>query len=87
MSMIALIMLGALAGCVASLIMRNDFERSGFMNVQVGISGALFGGALFRISGASGVSDLNSSSFFVAVLAAVLLIAIHKTVSSDGRPI
>ncbi|MBA2279281.1 GlsB/YeaQ/YmgE family stress response membrane protein [Candidatus Saccharibacteria bacterium] len=78
MGIIAWIILGALAGWIASLIMRTDAEQGAVANVIIGILGALLGGFLMQAFGASGVNGFSFYSLLVAVGGAVLLIAVVR---------
>ena len=73
-NLIVWIVLGALAGWLASMIMRRDGAMGAGANIVVGIVGGLLGGLLFNAFGASGVSGLNLYSLLVAVVGAVVLI-------------
>ena len=71
MGIISWIILGLIAGFIASKIV--DKQGRGFwLDIALGIVGALVGGFLFDLFGASGVSGLNIYSMIVAVV--VLLI-------------
>jgi uncharacterized membrane protein YeaQ/YmgE (transglycosylase-associated protein family) len=49
-----------------------------FLDVLLGVVGAMIGGWLFHIFGAAGVSGLNIYSLFVAVVGSVVfLVAYH----------
>jgi uncharacterized membrane protein YeaQ/YmgE (transglycosylase-associated protein family) len=77
MSFIAWIVLGLLAGFIASKIVNNQGEGV-ILDIVLGIVGALAGGWLFNTFGASGVTGLNLYSLLVAVVGAVvLLVAYH----------
>ena len=76
MSILAWIVLGAIAGWVAGLIVKGD-ERLGVIgHILLGIAGALVGGflasALFGISPIDGPFDI--SSIVTAVIGAVILV-------------
>ena len=76
MSIIAWIILGLIAGWVASLITNS---REGMvMNIVVGIIGAFIGGLVLNLFGTGGVSGLNLPSLLTAVLGAVILLAIVR---------
>jgi len=77
MSLLAWIVLGLLAGFIASKIV--DARGEGvFLDIVLGIVGAVVGGWLFGLLGASGVSGVNLHSLFIAVVGAiVVLIAYH----------
>ena len=74
------IVLGALAGWIASLIMKTNQEQGCLLDIVVGIVGAFIGGFIFRLFGASGVTGFNIGSIIVAVIGAVILLAIVKAV-------
>lgn len=78
MGIIAWIVLGALAGWIASKIMGTDAEQSWFANIVVGITGALIGGFVFNLLGGSGVTGFNIWSLLVATLGSMILLSILK---------
>ncbi len=78
MGLILWIVLGGLAGWIASMIMTTDAEQGIFLNIIVGIIGAVIGGFIMSMLGFGGVSGFNLYSFLVALLGAVILIAIVK---------
>jgi len=67
MSIIAWIVLGAVAGFIASKLVNKAGEGL-LMDIVLGIVGAVVGGFLLRQFGASGVTGLNFYSLFVAVV-------------------
>ena len=73
MSFLSWIILGLLAGFIASKIVNK--QGSGILlDVVLGIVGAVVGGWLFVLLGASGVSGINLHSLLVAVLGAVIVL-------------
>lgn len=78
MEIIIWIVFGALAGWIASMIMKTDAEQGAILNIVVGIVGAMIGGWIMSTIGQSGVSGFNIYSLLVAILGAVVLIAIVK---------
>jgi len=76
MSIIAWILLGGVAGWLASLVMNTDGSQGIVLNVVVGIVGAFLGGLAFNFFGGAGVTGFNFYSLFVAVIGAVILIGI-----------
>lgn len=79
MSIIIWIIVGALAGWIASMIMKTDAQMGALANIVVGIIGAFIGGwvvSLFGVSVAEGA--LNVPSILTAILGAVILLAILK---------
>jgi len=78
MGIILWIVFGALAGWIASIIMKTDAEQGAFMNIMVGIVGALVGGFLMNSLGQTGVTGFNVYSLLVAVIGAIVLLGIVK---------
>lgn len=79
MSIIAWIIVGALAGWVASMIMKTDASMGALANIVVGIIGAFIGGwvvSLFGMNVTEG--SLNIPSVLTAIVGAVILLAIVK---------
>lgn len=80
MSIIGWIVLGLIAGFIASKIVNKRGE--GFiLDVVLGIIGAVVGGYLFSMFGAQGVSGVNIYSMFVAVIGAVVVLWIYHAIS------
>lgn len=82
MSYLAWIFLGGIAGWIASIIMKTDASQGVFLNIIVGIVGALLGGFIFNLMGGSGVDGFNLYSLLVAVVGSVILIWITKLIRS-----
>lgn len=78
MSILAWIILGALAGWIASLLMNTDAEQGALANIVVGIFGALVGGFIASLFGANGVSGVNLYSIAIAIGGSVILLAAYK---------
>jgi uncharacterized membrane protein YeaQ/YmgE (transglycosylase-associated protein family) len=77
MSLLAWIVLGLISGFIASKIVNKTGEGF-FLDIALGVIGAVVGGWLLNYFGKSGVTGLNAYSFFVAILGAVLLlVAFH----------
>lgn len=70
------IVIGGLAGWVASMIMKTDASMGLLANIVVGIIGAILGNLLLPIFGVGGTTGFSLWSFIVAVLGAVLLLFI-----------
>jgi uncharacterized membrane protein YeaQ/YmgE (transglycosylase-associated protein family) len=80
MSILAWIILGLIAGFIASKI----FVGSGqgvLMDIVLGIVGAVVGGYLFSALGATGVTGFNLWSMFVAIVGAVVLLWLYHAIS------
>lgn len=77
MDIIAWIVFGALAGWIASIIMRTNDEQGAVGNIIVGIVGAIIGGFIMRTFGAE-VTGFNVGSLIVAIAGAMLLLFIMR---------
>jgi len=76
MGILSWIILGALAGWVASMIMGKNSSMGGIANIGVGIIGAFIGGFVMNLIGSQGVTGFNLTSFLIALLGSVILLAI-----------
>lgn len=74
------IVLGLIAGFIASKIVNRTGEGI-FLDVVLGVVGALVGGFLFNAIGSVGVTGLNIWSMFVAVIGAVVVLLIYHMVA------
>jgi uncharacterized membrane protein YeaQ/YmgE (transglycosylase-associated protein family) len=79
MGILGWIILGGIAGWIASIIMGTRGQGC-LTDVIVGIVGALIGGLLFSLIGGRGVTSFNLWSLFVAVIGAVVLLAIMRAI-------
>lgn len=88
MNLLAWVIFGALAGWIASIIMRTNAEMGAVANIIVGIIGAFIGGFLARSLGGSGVTGFNLGSLIVAILGAIVLLFIVRMFThGSGRPV
>lgn len=78
MGFIVWLIVGGVVGWLASIIMRTDGQQGIFLNVVVGIVGALVAGLV--ISPLVGVATINQgvslATFLVSLVGAVILLAI-----------
>ena len=79
MNFIIWLVIGGLIGWVASMIMKTDAQQGMFLNIVVGIVGAMLGGWL--LGPLLGTGTINSNDFSltglgVSLLGAVILLAI-----------
>ncbi len=76
MSIIAWIVLGLVAGFIASKVVNNS--GSGLIvDILLGVVGAIVGGSLFNAFGAVGVTGFNIYSILVATIGAILVLWIY----------
>jgi uncharacterized membrane protein YeaQ/YmgE (transglycosylase-associated protein family) len=78
MDILIWIILGLVAGYLASLFMKTDASQGPLMDIILGIVGALVGGFLMNLVGNSGVTGFNIYSIFVATFGAIVLIALRR---------
>jgi len=80
MGIILWIVFGAIVGWLASLIMKTNGNQNLFLDIIVGIVGAVLGGWIMSMFGEGGVEGFNLYSFIVALIGAVVLLAIVKMI-------
>ena len=73
-NIIVWILLGALAGWIASMIMGRNSSMGAGANIVVGIIGAIIGGLIMNALGSPGVTGFNIYSILVAIGGAVVLL-------------
>ncbi len=76
MSFVAWIVLGLIAGFIGSKVVNKTGEGI-FLDIILGIVGAIVGGWLFTLLGAHGVTGFNLYSVFVAAIGAILVLVIY----------
>jgi uncharacterized membrane protein YeaQ/YmgE (transglycosylase-associated protein family) len=84
MSIVSWIILGLIAGFVGAKIVNR--EGQGFwLDIALGIIGALVGGFLFSLFGASGITGLNIYSMIVAIVGSIVVLLIYNAVMGHRR--
>ncbi len=74
-SLVVWIIIGGLAGWIASIVMKTNAQQGLIMDIVVGIVGAFIGGFVLDALGIGGVQgQLNVASFLTAFLGAVILL-------------
>ena len=84
MSVLAWVILGLIAGFIASKIVNRAGEGV-LLDIVLGVIGAVVGGWLFRTFGMSGVTGLNIYSMLVAVIGAVVVLVIYHALFRGSR--
>jgi uncharacterized membrane protein YeaQ/YmgE (transglycosylase-associated protein family) len=79
MSFLAWIVLGLVAGFIGSKLVNKTGEGL-IRDILLGVVGAIIGGYLFNLFGASGVTGLNLYSLFVAVVGAVVFLIVYHAI-------
>ena len=84
MSIVGWIVLGLIAGFIASKIVTS--QGQGFwINIALGVIGALVGGFLFEGLGAQGITGFNVSSMIVAIIGSIVVLLIYHAVTGRRR--
>ncbi len=83
MNLIIWLVVGGVIGWLASIVMKTDGQQGLFLNIIVGIIGAVLGG--WVISPLVGVGTINQDNFsmgalLVSFIGAVILLAIVKLI-------
>jgi uncharacterized membrane protein YeaQ/YmgE (transglycosylase-associated protein family) len=81
MSIIAWIVLGLIAGFIASKIYVGSGQGI-LMDIVLGIVGAVVGGYLFDLLGSTGITGFNIWSMLVAIIGAVIVLWIYHAIAS-----
>lgn len=81
MSFLAWIVMGLIAGVIATMIM--PARTNWVIDIILGIVGASLGGFLFNMFGAAGVTGFNFYSLLVAVVGAVVLLSLIRLVQGQ----
>ena len=79
MSIIGWIILGLIAGFIGSKIVNKTGEGF-FLDIVLGIVGAIVGGFIFTAVGATGVTGFNLYSMFVAVVGAIVVLVLYHAI-------
>ena len=83
MSILAWIVLGLIAGFVASQVVNKSGEGL-LLDIVLGIVGAFVGGYLFTLFGAAPVTGLNLYSMLVAIVGAIVVLVVYHLLAG-GR--
>ena len=76
MSILAWIILGGIAGFIASKIVNNTGQGI-LLDIVLGVVGAAVGGYIFTLLGAAPVTGFNLYSMVVAIVGAVIVLALY----------
>jgi uncharacterized membrane protein YeaQ/YmgE (transglycosylase-associated protein family) len=80
MSIIAWILLGLVAGFIASKIVNSGGEGAG-LDIVLGVVGAFVGGFVFNLLGGAGVTGFNVWSILVAVVGSVIVLVGYHAIA------
>lgn len=83
MSFIAWIVLGLVAGFIASKVVNKSGEGV-LLDIVLGVVGAVVGGFVFQTFGMAGVTGLNIYSILVAAVGAIVFLVIYHAIFRGG---
>ena len=87
MSIIGWIVLGLIAGFIASKIVEGSGQGF-FLNMALGIVGAVVGGFLYSlVLGGEGVTGVNIGSIIVSIIGAIIVLWVYSLVAKGRRAI
>lgn len=78
MNFILMIILGGVAGWLASIIMKNNHKQGMLMDIVLGVVGSFVGGWGMNMLGYAGVTGFNLYSLAVSVLGACVLVFVGR---------
>src|ERR1700730_3733408 len=84
MSILAWIVLGLVAGFLGSKLVNKTGEGF-FLDIVLGVVGAVVGGYIFSLFGAHGVTGLNLYSLLVAVVGSVVVFVLYHIILGSRR--
>ena len=82
---LGLILVGAVIGVLARLIVPGKQRLSMLATVLLGVAGAVIGGLLAGLVGMGSITELNVVGFILAVVAAVLLIGVAEGIAGRSK--
>ncbi|PYE90590.1 GlsB/YeaQ/YmgE family stress response membrane protein [Phyllobacterium leguminum] len=80
MGFLSWILLGLIAGFIGSKIV-NKSGQGMFLDIALGIFGAIIGGLVFSLFGATGITGFNIYSLIVAVIGSVAVLWIYHAIT------
>ena len=84
MSIVSWILLGLIAGFIASKIVNSEGQGL-WLDIVLGIVGAVVGGFLFSIFGATGITGFNIYSLIVAIIGSVVVLWLYHQLVGRRR--
>jgi uncharacterized membrane protein YeaQ/YmgE (transglycosylase-associated protein family) len=84
MSIISWLILGLVAGFIGARIVNKEGQGF-FLNVFLGVVGAVVGGLLFSFLGAEGVTGLNIYSMIVAIIGSVVVLVGYNALTAHRQ--
>lgn len=81
-SLVAWLVIGGVAGWLASIVMKTNASQGTVLDIIVGIVGAFVGGAVLQFFGVGGaeITGFNLPSLITAFIGAVILLGVLRLV-------
>lgn len=84
-NIIAWIIVGGIAGWLASIVMKTNREQGLLQDIIVGVVGGFIGGFVLNLLGVGGgVTGLNIASILTAFIGAVIFLAVLRFIRQRG---
>ena len=80
MGILSWIVLGGIAGWLASIVTRRNDRMGCISNIVAGVIGAAVGGWVFSLFGGPSVTGFNLQSLLVAFVGAVIVLAVFNLI-------
>ncbi len=80
MNIIGWIIIGAIAGWLASIVTKNNRKMGAGSNILVGVVGGFIGGLAMNLLGGNGITGFNLWSLLVATGGAIVLLLIVNAI-------
>jgi uncharacterized membrane protein YeaQ/YmgE (transglycosylase-associated protein family) len=81
-SLVVWVIVGAIAGWLASIVMKTNGRQGLLQDIVVGVVGGVIGGFLFNAFGVGGaVTGINVTSIFVAFIGGIVLLVLIRLLS------
>ena len=85
MGFVAWLIIGAIAGWLASKVMKTGRQQGLLIDMVAGILGAIVGGFLFEQFGSTGTTGFDIWSIFVAFTGAVVLLGVIRLLTGRRK--
>ena len=79
MGILSWIIFGLIAGALAKLVMPGNDPGGFIITILLGIAGAIVGGFIGTALGFGDVTGFNFGSFFIAILGAIILLFLYRS--------
>jgi uncharacterized membrane protein YeaQ/YmgE (transglycosylase-associated protein family) len=83
MGIIAWLILGLVAGFIGSKLVNKQGEGM-FMDIILGIVGAVVGGFIAQFAGFNGITGLDFRSILIAIVGSVVVLVLYHAVARRG---